>query len=536
MKGPFALGRGNSGTDEREAPDPARRHLVRLTGVKRGFDPLLDQHVLHITWADDDALPFALRLSDETSPPGEADLSVARGNMILADHCNWTGQGGRIVLEELSPVEPGQKFRPVLKQGPLTFCNSKSGSGATAKRLLQDPRAALPDLVINSIPPTIDGAEPLFSFADLRDPGSLTARLAGDDKVSLLNFRDRLSIAPADSAKTARPTPPDDVSAVAAQKDKLRSLLRTWSPRRDLLSSNGSDLHFVVEMDDQGSAHVRFGDGRNGRAPEIGESFAATYRVGVGSAGNVGADTVTQIVLGPNGPEQVSLAPRNPLPSMGGIDPEPIEKVKLLAPKAYQSELARAVSADDYARLAERNLKVQRAAAELRWTGTRYEAHVVVDPLGTEAIDPALLRQIRADLYRYRRIGHDVIVAPPTYVPLDVAISVHVLAGHARGHIETVLRGIFSDGRLPGGGLGVFHPDNLTFGASIYASQLVAAAQRVKGVESVVVTRLKRRFQAPDQEIENGVLPIGPLEIARVGANRASPENGRFVLTVRGGQ
>jgi predicted phage baseplate assembly protein len=289
-------------------------------------------------------------------------------------------------------------------------------------------------------------------------------------------------------------------------------------------------------MDDQGLAHLRFGDGRNGRAPEIGESFAATYRVGVGSSGNVGADTITQIVPGPNRPEQVSLAPRNPLPAMGGIDPEPIEKVKLLAPKAYQNELARAVSADDYARLAERNRKVQRAAAELRWTGTRYEAHVAVDPLGTEVVDPALLRHIEAYLYRYRRIGHDVIVTPPTYVPLDIAITVQVRAGYARGHIETVLRGIFSGGRLPDGGLGVFHPDNLTFGSSIYASQLVAAAARVEGVESVVVTRLKRRFQAPDHELERGVLPIGALEIARVGANRASPENGRFVLKVRGGQ
>jgi hypothetical protein len=113
---------------------------------------------------------------------------------------------------------------------------------------------------------------------------------------------------------------------------------------------------------------------------------------------------------------------------------------------------------------------------------------------------------------------------------------VQVLAGCARGHIETALRNIFSDYRLPGGQLGFFHPDRLSFGDSIYLSKLVAAAQNVDGVESVVVTRLQRRFEMPNHELDNAVLPIGPLEVARLGSNRASPENGRFALTVRGGQ
>jgi hypothetical protein len=128
-----------------------------------------------------------------------------------------------------------------------------------------------------------------------------------------------------------------------------------------------------------------------------------------------------------------------------------------------------------------------------------------------------------------------VIVVPPTYVPLDIAMTVYVLAGYAQGPIETVLRGILSDRRLPDGQLGLFHPDQLSFGESIYASRLIASAQRVEGVEHVVVTRLHRRFELPDQELERGYLPIGPLEIARVGSNRASRQDGRFVLTVRGG-
>lgn len=530
--------------------NPAHRHFVRLTEVKQGRDPLFDLPVLEIAWSQEDALPFALRLSSAQDPPDGSEFSIARGNIVLADHGNWTRQGSRIVYEELSAPVPGKKFRPSLQTGPLTFRDPKLDPGATLKQLQQDPRSAVPQLIVYSIAPRLDGATTLFDFADLQDPAHLAAQLDHEqpdpgrsdknlsDKQKELawrNFRDRLSVAPGGPART-----PDDPAnaqkSAGALADKLKSLLRVWTPQRDLLSSRGNDLHFVVEIDNEGIAHLRFGDGKNGRAPEAGEKFAATYRVGIGAGGNVGADTITQIATSSLTLREVAIKARNPLPSTGGTDPEPIEKVKLLAPKAFQGELVRAISADDYARLAERNPRVQRAAAELQWAGTRYEAHVAIDPLGTEEVDPALLRQIRAYLFRYRRIGHDVIVVPPTYVPIDIAMTVQVRSGFATGHVEAVLRGIFSDRTLRDGRLGFFHPDNLSFGDSIHASRLIAAAQAVEGVESVIVARLQRRSQAVDEELHDGVLPIGPLEIARLGGNSASSENGRFVLTVRGGQ
>jgi hypothetical protein len=94
----------------------------------------------------------------------------------------------------------------------------------------------------------------------------------------------------------------------------------------------------------------------------------------------------------------------------------------------------------------------------------------------------------------------------------------------------------FSNRTLAGGRRGIFHPDNLSFGDSIHVSKLVAAAQSIAGVESVAVTRLQRRFAGPEQEIENGVLPIGPLEVARLDNDPLFPENGRLTLSLRGGQ
>jgi hypothetical protein len=161
---------------------------------------------------------------------------------------------------------------------------------------------------------------------------------------------------------------------------------------------------------------------------------------------------------------------------------------------------------------------------------------VAVDPLGREEADAALLKEIEERLYRYRRIGHDLVVHSAKRVPLDIKLLICVLPGYLRGHVKAALLDVFSNRMLPDGRLGFFHSDNLTFGEGIYLSKLVAAAQAVPGVESVKVNKLQRLYEPPNGEIENGVLPLGPLEIARVDNDPSFPENGRLILDVRGGR
>ena len=57
-----------------------------------------------------------------------------------------------------------------------------------------------------------------------------------------------------------------------------------WLPRRDLLGSDGDAAELVVEVEHDGTAILRFGDGVHGRRPETGTVFEATYRVGNGAA------------------------------------------------------------------------------------------------------------------------------------------------------------------------------------------------------------------------------------------------------------
>ncbi|MFI1869774.1 putative baseplate assembly protein [Streptomyces jumonjinensis] len=68
--------------------DPAHRQAVRLTSVTPAVDRLAGQPVLEVAWAREDALAFPVSLAVRAGPRCEpvADVSVARGNVVLVDH------------------------------------------------------------------------------------------------------------------------------------------------------------------------------------------------------------------------------------------------------------------------------------------------------------------------------------------------------------------------------------------------------------------------------------------------------------------
>jgi predicted phage baseplate assembly protein len=615
--------------------DKSHRHAVRLTSVEQDVDPLDGQPVVNVEWDSADALPFTLCISSVGEPPCcelVEDVSVARGNVVLADHGRTVGpedlpvvpyaSGPRAVCE--GPFEPSEtipgagRFRPTLRFGPVThgtpFPSEQDATRAqafflgglikkVARRVKQLQRQAEAGRTLTREELrevlTIFGRKAMaragFTMTSARDSrqqqqqsaeeqaaalGRLLARfddhiakkarrveglrgralggytLDEDDREEIaelfgkvvaaeeLELVDARSLGPASAAIGQHPRaalPAVSVCHVPSDDDEMRKHLgderSCWEPRRSLLESGPRERHFVAEMDDEGRAHLRFGDGENGRSPEAGEHMRATYRIGNGPSGNVGADSIRYVVFR-NKLEGVSMLARNPLPARGGSLPESIVDVKALAPGAVRKDLQRAVIAQDYARLAERSRpdKVQRAAANLNWAGSWYEMRTHVDPRNTEEISPELLSEVEGSLHRYRRIGHDLATAGARYVPLDVELLVCVLPHYLNAHVRAALLEVFSNRALAGGRRGLFHPDNLTFGGSVFLSRLVAAAQSIEGVESVRVVRMQRLFEEPKDELDSGVLAIGPLEVARLDNDPNYPEHGKLKLDVRGGR
>ncbi len=539
--------------------NPRHRHAVRLTQVEAAVDRLDNTPVVEISWAEEDALPFPLCISSLGQAPKceiLEDISIALGNIILVDH-GQTLKGEKLaevlLKQEVEQCRgegrPAEKtllpesYRPVLQYAPLTFSQplALAEKPAASGMLVQDLRQALPQIWLTN---TQKSAKETSQPREQAGATSPTQDHPGQ-QAFLQNTQVHIP------KKPEQPSEPTHCSGSSTPP--------SWLPRADLLASGPDDLHFVVEMDNDGRAQLRFGNDEFGEQPKVGMDFRADYRMGNGPAGNVGAEAISHLVWRNGTVSGANITTvRNPLPAQGGTAAEPMEEVRLFAPRAFRKEQQRAVAAEDYAAIVEREFKnkVQRATARLRWNGSWHEVLISIDPLGQDVADQALLTAISQRLHRYRRIGHDVTVRSARLVPLDIAMKIVVLPTYLRGHVKAALLDVFTDGRRIDGSKGFFHPDNLSFGQSIHLSKLVAAA-RIAGVEHAEVVRLRRQQiptkegnmedatqcqQAPvenrtlDPAITSGILEIDSFEIALLDHDPNFPENGNLELIMEGGR
>ena len=117
-----------------------------------------------------------------------------------------------------------------------------------------------------------------------------------------------------------------------------------WTERATMFGAAPNERTYTLDTDEQGRNFVVFGDGtRGGRLPSGQNNVRATYRQGLGEAGNVGADTLTQLVTRPLGLKSVS----NPVAAQGGTDAEERDAARRTMPLGTRT-LGRAVSLLDY--------------------------------------------------------------------------------------------------------------------------------------------------------------------------------------------
>ncbi|MET0526421.1 MAG: baseplate J/gp47 family protein [Nocardioides sp.] len=305
-----------------------------------------------------------------------------------------------------------------------------------------------------------------------------------------------------------------------------------WTPLPDLLGAPRFAPNFVVETEQDGVLHLRFGGKPAGRRPSPGTAFTAHYRVGNGPSGNVGADVLTTLTWDEAGITAVT----NPLPAVGGTAPESMAQARAYAPAAFKVQ-QRAVTEADYVEVAQRHPEVQRAAARIRWTGSWYTAYVTIDRRGGTTLrdDPQFAADLRRFLDAFRVAGYDVELADPTVAALDLELSVCVLPGYFRAHVKQALLAAFTASLRPDGRPGFFHPDRWSFGEPLYASAVYDTALAVPGVESARLTTFQRFGRRPAGELAAGVITTAPLEVLRLDNDPSSPEHGRLLVETEGG-
>ncbi|MEU1973409.1 hypothetical protein ABZ477_17275 [Microbacterium sp. NPDC019599] len=488
--------------------DPEHRHAVRLTSVAHTTDeqfPHIDDAttggaITEITWDAEDALPFALCQGQRADGPVAREVSVARGNIVLADHGRTVAivPGSREVLIEPYTV-PGPDDRLAFVPPTDHGCRDSAPRERPARYALTLP------------------------FTDLTMTGTVGRARPGTDPHRWARFDEKKSATAALRW--------EDRHVVPAVRLVERATGKPWFPVRDLLATDAFMREFVVEVEADGRATIRFGDGEYGPRPRAGTVFDVTMRRGTGPAGNIGRESIGHVVTDTAGVTGAT----NLVAARGGTRAEPLERTRQDAPAAFFVP-QRAVTADDYATMAERHPDVQRAVATERYTGSWYTVFLTVDRRGGGAVDARFEQRLRGFLERYRMAGHDLEIDGPHFVALEVGLKVCVLPDFYRADVRQALLTRLGRGRRDDGGPAFFHPDEHTFGQPVTLSALLAAAHGVEGVHLVEPITFQRRGDPRGDGIRRGELAMGRLEIARLDNDPSFIERGTLELAMEGGR
>jgi hypothetical protein len=209
----------------------------------------------------------------------------------------------------------------------------------------------------------------------------------------------------------------------------------TFTEVDNFLDSGPNDLHFVVDVDQNDRATLRFGNGVSGTLPT--GTISVAYKTGGGALGNVDAERIAVFegnVTDTHGsPVQVTV--RNPNPASGGADRQSVASAKLLAPEGLRA-LTRSVSREDFEINARRLGGVARAlmltsnedSSVAENTGILY-----VIPSGggapTSALKSLVLHQV-TEVYPCT-LTFQVSVQDPVYKKIDVYSRIFIRQGYS---------------------------------------------------------------------------------------------------------
>ncbi|HEY3005226.1 MAG TPA: putative baseplate assembly protein [Kribbellaceae bacterium] len=287
---------------------------------------------------------------------------------------------------------------------------------------------------------------------------------AGQAGQSFTLFAAPLTWLPADNPRGARSTLQVRVDGVL------------WHEVDSLAGQPPAAKVYVTTTGEGGRTTVTFGDGVHGaRLPTGHENVRARYRVGIGAAGNVAADTVTTPLTRPLGVTGVT----NPLPSGGGADPDGLRQTRRQIPLAVAA-LDRLVGITDYEDFTRSRAGIGRAAARRIYGGGRELMHVTIAGAGDITLDEdgEIVRSLRSALGLYGDPQLPVRVDVRELVLLVMSAGLKIAPDHSYDLVEPKVRRALLER------LGF---DNRELGQPAYVSEAIAAAQAVPGVEYVDV-------------------------------------------------
>jgi hypothetical protein len=237
-------------------------------------------------------------------------------------------------------------------------------------------------------------------------------------------------------------------------------------------------------------------------------------------------------------------------------NPSAMDEARREGPRSIHQQ-HRMVTTEDYATRLEEHPLVLRAQATVRWSGswtTVEVALVLIDDLPPDdpvpasyaasvqsfhtelgiplpAGAPSIRTVLTAYIDAYRMVGQEVVLIDAIRVPVTFSLSVRISSNYFQSEVRRALDDVFGNDDA-----GFFKPGRLRFGEDLRASDIIAAAMALDGVESVCLNRFRRLGNQFTDQVTSGRIVLSGIEVAICNNDRTQPSLGYYRVTLHGGQ
>lgn len=275
--------------------------------------------------------------------------------------------------------------------------------------------------------------------------------------------------------------------------------MSTWEQVQDFINSNQDSHHYVTEMNEYDEVFVKFGNGTSGRIPEPYSKVFADYKVGGGTIGNVGTNTITEIFDSIPG----FVSTFNPYEAhVKGEDKEDIDEAKWRGPASLR-QLNRYVTLPDY----EEGLRLRfNWIARVKAVNVDGTVALYIVPKDNEQLTARQREEILADIEEKKVIFTIVNIHDVPYVDFEVSIDLRTYDNYDPKFIAYAGENLVRD---------MFSKENMEFNKDITVAQLHHLLLSIEGVRNAIVT-------LPSEDIEIGEIEIGRLTNVNITVNGLS--------------
>lgn len=298
----------------------------------------------------------------------------------------------------------------------------------------------------------------------------------------------------------------------AATTLKVRVNGVAWAERPSLYAAEPNDANYVMRIADDGTATVHFGDGKQGaRLPSGQENVTATYRVGIGQVGEVGAGALSLLKTRPLGVRGVT----NPVAAGGAEDAETLESARTNAPQTVLT-LDRIVSLQDFTDFANAFAGVGKAQAVAIRQGERLLIHLTIADASGDPVtsSDALFLHLRDAIDAARDPA--AVVELASFTPLTFRLKAtaqydsRYLEADVRAAEEAALRTAFAFAAR-------------VFGQPVTAAEIMEVMHSVAGVIAVDLDELAYVVAPPSTASRKTPGPVKAIQLRNLTADALLP-------------